>query len=103
MPNIQNPPTLKEVPIGIEASGNRSEFDSMGHVDVQANRYWAVPDPTLAPALLDRRRSYCPRRCIRPMESSRKQRRWPTPKQINSRNGRSTLSYAPRMRRSPAN
>ena len=42
MPNIQNPPTLKDVPIGIEASGNRSEFDSMGHVDVQPNRYWAA-------------------------------------------------------------
>jgi fumarate hydratase, class II len=35
-------PEIKKIPIGIEASGSRSEFDSMGTVDVPADRYWGA-------------------------------------------------------------
>ena len=34
--------TVKDIPIGIEASGKRSEFDSMGKIDVPADRYWGA-------------------------------------------------------------
>ncbi|SJN08774.1 Fumarate hydratase class II [Halomonas citrativorans] len=33
---------LRDLPIGIEADGTRSEFDSMGSVDVPADRYWGA-------------------------------------------------------------
>jgi fumarate hydratase class II len=35
-------PTLKDVPIGLDASGERREFDSMGEVAVPADRYWGA-------------------------------------------------------------
>jgi fumarate hydratase, class II len=35
-------PHLHDVPIGIEATGDRAEFDSMGSVDVPADRYWGA-------------------------------------------------------------
>jgi len=35
-------PTLTDVPIGIDATGTRVEFDSMGNVDVPADRYWGA-------------------------------------------------------------
>ena len=35
-------PTLKDVSIGIEAAGERQEFDSMGTVMVPADRYWGA-------------------------------------------------------------
>ena len=35
-------PTYTDVPIGIEATGTRAEFDSMGAVDVPADRYWGA-------------------------------------------------------------
>src|SRR6202789_1413912 len=35
-------PALREAPIGINASGQRREFDSMGNVDVPANKYWGA-------------------------------------------------------------
>ena len=34
--------TMKEVPIGIDARGERREFDSMGDVSVPADRYWGA-------------------------------------------------------------
>ena len=34
--------TVKDIAIGIEASGKRSEFDSMGKIDVPADRYWGA-------------------------------------------------------------
>ena len=34
--------TVKDIPIGIEASGKRREFDSMGKIDVPADRYWGA-------------------------------------------------------------
>jgi len=35
-------PALRDVPIGIEAAGVRRETDSMGEVDVPADRYWGA-------------------------------------------------------------
>ncbi|TDT94975.1 fumarase class II [Azorhizobium sp. AG788] len=35
-------PTLRAVPIGIDATGTREEFDSMGTVPVPADRYWGA-------------------------------------------------------------
>ncbi len=35
-------PVMTDAPIGIEASGRRREFDSMGDVDVPADRYWGA-------------------------------------------------------------
>src|SRR5437016_11226911 len=37
-----NHPTIKDMPIGIDAKGKRQEFDSMGKVDVSADRYWGA-------------------------------------------------------------
>jgi fumarate hydratase, class II len=38
----QAAPRLTDVPIGIKASGRRKEFDSMGTVEVPADRYWGA-------------------------------------------------------------
>jgi len=35
-------PVVMHVPIGIDAHGTRREFDSMGNVDVPADRYWGA-------------------------------------------------------------
>ena len=35
-------PTYTDVAIGIDATGTRSEFDSLGNVDVPADRYWGA-------------------------------------------------------------
>lgn len=35
-------PVMKDVPIGLDATGQRSEFDSMGTVDVPADKYWGA-------------------------------------------------------------
>jgi fumarate hydratase, class II len=35
-------PAVQDVPIGLEATGTRTEFDSMGSVDVPADRYWGA-------------------------------------------------------------
>ncbi len=35
-------PVLKNVAIGLTASGSRTEFDSMGEVEVPADRYWGA-------------------------------------------------------------
>ena len=37
-----NQRTTKDMPIGIDATGTRQEFDSMGKVDVPADRYWGA-------------------------------------------------------------
>jgi len=34
--------TIRDIPIGIDATGTRREFDSMGEVDVPADRYWGA-------------------------------------------------------------
>src|SRR6476469_9396175 len=38
----QKHPILRDVPIGIDASGQRRETDSMGPIDVPADRYWGA-------------------------------------------------------------
>jgi fumarate hydratase, class II len=38
----KTPPALQELPIGIEAKGLRHETDSMGGIDVPADRYWGA-------------------------------------------------------------
>ncbi len=35
-------PSLRDLPVGIAAEGQRHEFDSMGKVDVPADRYWGA-------------------------------------------------------------
>ena len=38
----RRPSRLQDLPIGIEAAGQRREFDSMGTVEVPADRYWGA-------------------------------------------------------------
>ena len=38
----QSSPVLRQVPIGISASGTRRESDSMGEIEVPADRYWGA-------------------------------------------------------------
>src|SRR6202012_1836908 len=40
--NNQKNPNLCDVPIGIDATGKRHETDSMGAIDVPADRYWGA-------------------------------------------------------------
>jgi fumarate hydratase, class II len=40
--NRQEHPILHDLPIGIEATGQRHETDSMGGIEVPANRYWGA-------------------------------------------------------------
>ena len=35
-------PVMHDVPIGLDATGKRKEFDSMGEVEVPADRYWGA-------------------------------------------------------------
>ena len=35
-------PTVRDIPIGLDATGTRREFDSLGEVDVPADRYWGA-------------------------------------------------------------
>ena len=37
-----NHPMIRDIPIGLSGRGSRSEFDSMGDVDVPADRYWGA-------------------------------------------------------------
>src|SRR5262249_35415566 len=38
----ESAPRILDLPIGLDASGTREEFDSLGTVDVPANRYWGA-------------------------------------------------------------
>src|ERR1700758_5660207 len=40
--NDQTHPELHETPIGIDATGMRRETDSMGAIEVPADRYWGA-------------------------------------------------------------
>ena len=40
--NNQVHPILRDAPIGIDAAGERHETDSMGGIDVPADRYWGA-------------------------------------------------------------
>jgi fumarate hydratase class II len=42
MDNTAAHPVLRDVPIGIDATGKRAETDSMGSIEVPANRYWGA-------------------------------------------------------------
>src|SRR5277367_284083 len=35
-------PVIQDIPIGLQASGSRREFDSLGEIDVPADRYWGA-------------------------------------------------------------
>ena len=35
-------PKILDLPIGLDATGMRQEFDSLGDVEVPANRYWGA-------------------------------------------------------------
>jgi fumarate hydratase class II len=39
---VQSSPMLRDLPVGIDAVGKRRETDSMGAIDVPANRYWGA-------------------------------------------------------------
>ena len=41
-PRPQPPPAMQDIPIGLDARGERHEFDSMGDVPVPADRYWGA-------------------------------------------------------------
>ncbi len=40
--NNQSPPVLRDLPIGIDTTGERHETDSMGGINVPADRYWGA-------------------------------------------------------------
>src|SRR6202049_2564323 len=40
--NINEGPEIVKIPIGIDASGTRRETDSMGEIEVPADRYWGA-------------------------------------------------------------
>ena len=40
--NAEVVPKILDLPIGINATGVRKEFDSLGNVDVPANHYWGA-------------------------------------------------------------
>ena len=40
--NSETTPTIRDVPIGIEAKGTRIESDSMGQLEVPADHYWGA-------------------------------------------------------------
>ncbi len=39
---MNDQPTMRDLPIGIDAEGMREEFDSLGKVEVPADRYWGA-------------------------------------------------------------
>jgi hypothetical protein len=52
MPSGNQVPTDADRPIGIDATGTRTEFDSLGTVEVPADRYWGAQtrfDPIVKP------------------------------------------------------
>jgi fumarate hydratase class II len=40
--DTERPPKVRDVPIGIDAKGSRRESDSMGTIEVPADRYWGA-------------------------------------------------------------
>ena len=38
----QNAPEILDIPIGLDATGTRREFDSLGDVEVPASHYWGA-------------------------------------------------------------
>jgi fumarate hydratase class II len=37
-----HPPEILDIPIGLDATGVRREFDSLGEVEVPTDRYWGA-------------------------------------------------------------
>ena len=42
MTTTNEEPEILDLPIGLDAAGMRKEFDSLGQVEVPANRYWGA-------------------------------------------------------------
>jgi len=42
MTTANEEPNILDLPIGLDATGMRREFDSLGDVDVPADRYWGA-------------------------------------------------------------
>lgn len=40
--NTDSAPALLNIVVGIDATGQHQEFDSMGNVEVPADRYWGA-------------------------------------------------------------
>jgi fumarate hydratase, class II len=60
-PNDKEPKIL-DVPIGLAATGMRREFDSLGDVEVPANRYWGAQTQRISTSAM----TGCRKRCITP-------------------------------------
>ena len=93
MPDIaEASPTaaLSDIPIGIAATGERTETDSMGSVEVPADRYWGAQTPAQPDPFLDRRRPHAEARSTTPTAWSRRPRRWSTPRTAAWSAGRPT-------------
>jgi hypothetical protein len=76
--NDQTHRVFHDIPIGIRAAGLRHETDSMGEIEVPADRYWGVQTQRSLVhfAIGDDR---MPSVFITPMAMSRKRRRWSMP------------------------
>ena len=57
---------MRDIPIGIDAHGERREFDSMGDVQVSADKLLGGADAAQPAPLLHRPATRCPRRCTTP-------------------------------------
>ena len=52
-------PTILDLAVGIDATGQRTETDSMGPIEVPADRYWGAQTAALAHLLRHRCRPAC--------------------------------------------
>jgi fumarate hydratase class II len=58
-------PKILDLPIGLDVTGTRREFDSLGNVDVPADRYWERR-PSAAWSISTSATTACRRRYITP-------------------------------------
>jgi hypothetical protein len=58
-------PKILDMPIGLHATGMRQEFDSLGRVEVPADRYWGRR-PSAACSTSTSARTGCRKRSITP-------------------------------------
>jgi hypothetical protein len=58
-------PKILDLPIGLDATGLRTEFDSLGKVEVPADRYWGA-QPSAASSTSTLAMTGCPGRCTTP-------------------------------------
>ena len=61
-----NAPKILDLPIGLDATGTRREFDSLGEVEVPANRYWGAQTQRSLEHFSIGTRTGCRRRCTTP-------------------------------------